>query len=135
MYELTYIISPLALNTNTVAAKVSAFIADNLGGKVKKEYIGEKKKLSYPIKKQAAGSYVIAEFSAEPEKMDELKKFLDLNTDILRHLILTQKASRPAKRPARIKPTVIALPAEEISHKGEKVKIEELDKKLEELLK
>ncbi len=135
MYELTYIVSPLSLDANAAAGKVRDFIVNNLGGQVKKEYIGEKKKLSYPIKKQAAGSYVIVEFSTEPEKMDDLKKFLDLNTDILRHLLLTQYPSKPTKRPARIKPITTALPAEEISHKGEKVKIEELDKKLEELLK
>lgn len=135
MYELTYIINPLAIDTGAAAAKVRDFIAANLGGEVKKEYVGEKKKLSYPIKKQAAGSYVIVEFSAESEKMDDLKKFLDLNTDILRHLLLTQHPSKPSKRPARVKPTTTALPAEEAAHKGEKVKIEELDKKLEELLK
>ncbi len=135
MYELTYIVNPLVLDANAAAAKVRDFITANLSGEVKKEYVGEKKKLSYPIKKQASGAYVIVEFMAESEKMDDLKKFLDLDNDILRHLLLTQQPGRPAKRPARVKPTGVSRPAEEIAHKGEKVKIEELDKKLEELLK
>ena len=135
MYELTYIISPLSIDANAAATKVRDFIMQNLGGEVKKEYLGEKKKLSYPIKKQSSGTYVSVEFVAESEKMDDLKKFLDMNADILRHLLLTQKVGRPAKRPARIKPATTAIPAEEISAKAEKVGIEELDKKLEELLK
>lgn len=137
MYELTYIVSPLALDTNAAAAKVREFITANLGGQVKKEYIGEKKHLAYPIKKQSAGSYVIVEFAIEePEKLGDLEKFLVMNTDVLRYLLLTVKELSPAKKRApRVKPTTTAIPAEEISGKSEKVGIEELDKKLEELLK
>ncbi|MBU3901600.1 30S ribosomal protein S6 [Patescibacteria group bacterium] len=138
MYELTYLISPLTgdLDVNAAADKVRAFITGNLGGEIKKEYISEKKRLGFSIKKQSSGSYATVEFAAEPEKISDLKKFLELNSDVLRHLILTLKEGRPAKqRPARVKPVATALPAEELSHKGEKVKIEDLDKKLEELLK
>lgn len=136
MYELTYIISPAASepDINTVAAKVRSFITEQLAGAVKKEYITDKKRLSYPIKKQSGGFYVAVEFSAEPEKMDELKKFLDLDNDILRHLLINIKGGIPAKRPARVKPTT-TTPAGETPAKAPKVKIEELDKRLEELLK
>lgn len=138
MYELTYIISPIAngLNNNAVASKIRSFIEGDLEGKIKKEYIGEKKRLSYPIKKQSAGSYVSVEFVCESNKMDELKKFLELNNDILRHLILSVKEKTRIKKPARVKPSTTAIPAEEIfTGKTEKVGIEELDRKLEELLK
>lgn len=137
MYELTYIINPGngELDANAAAAKVRSFIVEKLTSEIKKEFIGEKKRLSYPIKKQASGTYVTLEFQAEPEKIDDLKRFLGLNTDILRHLILVVDERMPAKRPVRVKPSFTAIPASETSAKGEKVKIEELDKKLEELLK
>lgn len=135
MYELTYIISPASSepDINTVAAKVRSFITEQLAGSVKKEYITDKKRLSYPIKKQSGGFYVAVEFSAEPEKMDELKKFLELDNDILRHLLINIKEGIPAKRPTRVKPAAAA--SGETSAKAPKVKIEELDKRLEELLK
>src|SRR3989344_3346688 len=106
MYELTYIISPVAgeIDSNAVTAKVRSFIAEQLTGQVTKEYIGEKKRLSYPIKKQNSGIYVAAEVIIEPEKMDALTKFLKLNNDILRHLIINIKEGVKAKRPARFKP-------------------------------
>lgn len=137
MYELTYIINPVSgdLDTNAVAAKVRAFIVEKLAGEVKREFIGEKKRLSYPIKKQSGGSYATVEFQAEPEKIDDLKKFLEIDNNILRHLIIVMDKKAQVKRPARIKPITTALPESEISAKGEKIKIEELDKKLEELLK
>ena len=137
MYELTYIISPISaeINTNAVAAKVRSFITGQLAGEIKKEYISAKKRLSYPIKKQNSGFYAAVEFQAGPEKIEELKKFLELDSDFLRHLIISAKQGALAKRPARVKPTAAALPASETGAKAAKVKIEELDKKLEELLK
>ena len=138
MYELTYIINPVSSesDSNAVAAKVRSFIIEQLAGEVKKEYIGEKKRMSYPIKKQSSGTYVTAEIIVEPEKMDGLAKFLELNNDVLRHLILTIDERVKVKKPARVKPITTGIPAEEISTaRTEKVGIEELDKKLEELLK
>ncbi|KKT26449.1 MAG: 30S ribosomal protein S6 [Parcubacteria group bacterium GW2011_GWA2_43_9b] len=138
MYELTYIINPVSgeIDANAVAAKVRSFIMEQLIGQIKKEYIGEKKRLSYSIKKRNSGIYATVEFTAEPEKIDELTKFLELNNDVLRHLILTADEKAKVKRPARIKPMATGIPAEEISTaRTEKVGIEELDRKLEELLK
>ncbi len=137
MYELTYIISPISgeTDTNAVAAKIRSFIISQIAGEIKKEYISEKKRLSFPIKKQSGGFYATVEFQAEPEKIEELKKFLELDNDVLRHLIIAVDAKAQVKRPARIKPSVTALPESETGAKSAKVKIEELDKKLEELLK
>jgi small subunit ribosomal protein S6 len=140
LYELTYIINPLLgeLDLNAAAEKVRSFV-NGLGGQIKKEMVGEKRKLSYPIKKQTHGFYVTAEFEIEPEKLSELEKFLKTNGDILRHLVINlaeRKIEKPAKRPFRPKPAVIPSVAAPLkAEKVEKVKIEELDKKLEELLK
>jgi len=139
MYELTYIINPLSadIDTSLAAEKVRQQIKE-LGGEVKKEYISEKKKLSFPIKKQSSGFYATVELEMEPEKVDELNTFLRMNNDVLRHLIINQaelRTEKVSKKPARIKSTVGETPAAEAAPKTGKVKIEELDKKLEELLK
>ena len=141
MYELTYIINPVSadLNTAQVAEKVRNQIKE-LGGETKKEYISEKKKLAYEIKKQSFGFYATAELEMEPEKIDELNNFLKLDNDVLRHLIINLAELRTQKvstKPARVKPAIETTDTanESATAKTGKVKIEELDKKLEELLK
>ncbi len=139
MYELTYIISLLSTNveTSSVAEKVRAQIKE-LGGEAKKEYISEKKKLAFKIKKQGSGFYATAVFEMEPEKIDELNSFLRSNNDILRHMIINQaelRTEKVSKKPARIKLADSETVIGETKAKTGKVKIEELDKKLEELLK
>lgn len=134
MYELIYLLSPLMerKDINAAAEKVRGFII-SLDGQIKRYDIGEKKKLGYPIKKQLFGYYVVAEFNMEADKMEELQKNLKASHEIVRSMIITKKTLK--ERPVRqriAKPKPMVTP--EI-HKGEKVKIEELDKKLEELLK
>lgn len=139
MYELTYIISLLSadVETSQVAEKVRAQIKE-LGGEAKKEYISEKKKLAFQIKKQSQGFYATVVFEMEPEKIDELNTFLRMNNDILRHMIINQaelRTEKTSKKPARAKPANAENVIGENTGKTGKVKIEELDKKLEELLK
>jgi len=139
MYELTYIIGLLSAEgeTSSVAEKVRAQIKE-LSGEAKKEYISEKKKLAFQIKKQSFGFYATVVFEMEPEKIDELNTFLRSNSDILRHMIINQaelRTEKVSKKPARIKSTDSENVIGESTAKAGKVKIEELDKKLEELLK
>jgi small subunit ribosomal protein S6 len=135
MYELILLVSPLVEKIDTeIVAKIRDLIL-GLEGNIKKEYTWEKRKLAYPIKKQLFGTYIIFEFALLSEKMEEMQKQLKLNSDIMRYLIINKegvKEERPRVR--AMKPKIIApLPPSEA--KGEKVKIEELDKKLEEILK
>jgi len=139
MYELTYIINLLSadINTSSVAEKVRAKIKE-LGGEARKEYVSEKKKLAFQINKQSFGFYATVVFEMEPEKIDELNTFLRSNSDILRHMIINQaelRTEKISKKPARTKLTDKEIVADEVAAKTGKVKIEELDKKLEELLK
>jgi small subunit ribosomal protein S6 len=139
MYELTYIISVLTAEgeTSSIAEKVRAQIKE-LGGEAKKEYISEKKKLAFQIKKQGQGFYATVIFEMEPEKIDELNTFLRMNNDILRHMIINQaelRTEKVSKKPAKTKLAAGETAIGESTAKTGKVKIEELDKKLEELLK
>ncbi len=135
VYELTYIINP-NLSEREVAVqsdKVRSFI-NGLGGEMKSEKLNEKRKLAYPIKKQSFGFYATAEFSLEPEKISELEKQIKLEQRVIRHLIIVKERMIPmAARSLRLKKVVPApKPAQET--RVEKVKIEEIDKKLEEIL-
>lgn len=139
MYELTYIINP-NLSENELAAqvdKVRGFI-DQAGGKVKDEKILEKKRLAYPIKKQNFGFYVTINFEMLPENVAELERQIRFEPQILRHLLIAEEMVRktyrvPSSRQPKAKPTeIFKRPISEAASK--KIEIEEIDKKLEELL-
>jgi len=57
-------------------------------GKIdKKENWGEKK-LAYPIEKNQNGFYYFFQLSGQPSKIAGLDNFLELNENIIRHLIV-----------------------------------------------
>lgn len=138
MYELTYIINP-NLSEQEVAAqtnKVRSFI-NELGGEIKNEKLGEKRRLAYPIKKQGFGFYVTIEFNCEPENIIELDKKIRLEPQVLRHLLLTKEIMKQTPRryvPPKAKEKIGMPFKPQPEAPPEKIKIEEIDKKLEEIL-
>ena len=148
MYELTYIITPIIgeIDLNSAVEKIRGFI-NNLGAEIKSEKVGEKRRLAYPIQKQSFGYFITIEFKLDGEKIEELQKELRHTSDVLRFLLINKdEITEPVRKP-RIKKTdkimkeidddgifaeKIAKP--EKTEKKEKVKIEELDKKLDEIL-
>lgn len=141
-YELTFIINPLMekSETDTVVGKIRASIAE-LNGQIKKEKDWEKRKLAYPIKKQLYGYYYTINLIMEADKIDDLQKKLKINNDILRYLAINKTSVKQeeetARKPRKTKPatTEKAKSEKTTDIKEEKVKIEDLDKKLEEILK
>ncbi len=141
-YELTYIALPNLSeeDLSKLIAKINDLIVNN-GGEVKEQKAPIKQKLAYPIKKNKNGSYITIEFLIEPEKVSSIDKILRIESSVLRHIIiaLPEKAQKTKKVRKNI-PAEVIIP-ETIKSKPvkkqavkEKVKIEELDKKLEELL-
>lgn len=122
---------------NIVAEKKGLILAE---GKVKKQI------LAYPIKKEQMAFFNWISCMVTPEAIKEIKKQLDKENTILRFLIIqtqreTQKKTpktkiKKQKIPAGIKNLMAASPeplsAEE--KKEIKIKEEEIDKKIEELL-
>jgi len=135
MYELSFILGALSekIEEQTIANIRSA--VNGLGGNIKKENIWNKQKLAYPIKKHLFGYYIFFNFEMESEKIPELQKQLRLNGDVLRFLIINMSDVKIASPKPRIIKPKAAVPLRTEEDKGEKVKIEELDKKLEEILK
>jgi len=129
MYELTYIINPNLSEQEVVTQtdKVAGFI-NELGGEIiKKDSTIKKRKLSYPIKKEKEGYFISLDFQLSPSQLEKLNHQLKQEKDILRYLIISKKIQK-------LKPIKVEKFKEKITERP-KVKLEELDKKLEELLK
>lgn len=136
----------------------------SLGGTVVSSQNLGKIRLAYPIKKQWHGSYVLMYFDAEPSAIASLDRKLTLTDEVLRHTIITRQTDtqkmafeltsyvaplseearrerhkehgEEAPRPApRHKVEELPAPTPSVSSSAEKkMSIEELDKKLDEIL-
>ena len=101
----------------------------------------KKHDLAYPINKQGQGIYLISQISIPPEKVANLSNELKLNKQVLRHLISQIAVVKPAVKRERRKKIIKKV--EELSPtkvgategKKEKVQLEEIDKKLNEIIK
>ena len=144
-YEMLYIVHPDF--TDEEHAKLTAS-AENLikneGGIISASEMLGKKKLAYPIKKAVAGYYNLLSFDIEPGKLPLIEQKFRLMTEILRFLLVIKKPVKEKPREIRPRPAVIEAPAprifkkeptkEKTKEKLQKVSIEELDKKLDEIL-
>ncbi len=141
IYELTYLISPEISEEElkNYPQKILEFLK-NEGGEILEEITPTRKKLFSPIKKQRQAYAVSLSFNLEPEKIENFLKFMKSEPQILRFLISIKKLPR-FKKPAEIKAGP-KITAEKIERKTEiekpverkKVEIEEIEKKLAEIL-
>lgn len=145
-YELTFILSP-----NLGEEEISSFEQEveknieNLEGTLKKKGKLEKRSLSYPIKKFQSGYHLMVNFLFSPEKLEKLYSALKHKKEILRYIITVVpeessfvkdiKGKKPKKMPKAEK--IEKLKEEKPSPKKaskSKTKLEEIDKKLKEIL-
>ncbi len=144
-YELLYLV-PATYTEDELAPvkeKIKKIIEKFKGEITLEDSLG-KKKLSYPIKKNHQGYYLLYEFDLPGEELKGLNQNLKLTNEILRHIIVKKKL----KTPSLLKATKDKLEAEEkvseekketarekkIQNDKEKVKLEDLDKKLDQIL-
>lgn len=150
-YELLAII-PVKYNEKEIGSiktKVLNLIKKHGGIVTKEENLG-RLKLGYRIKRENFGYYFLLNFDLEAVNLDKVERELRLMTEILRHLIVKAKVKSKAdiEREERIQKRKIAEEEkkmkEEMMVEEEKVKapkkekkitLEELDKKLDEILK
>ena len=71
---------------NATIEKISALI--NANGKVESTEECGKKKLAYPIKKQAEGYYVLVNFTSNPEFIDELDRVYNITDEVIKHIVV-----------------------------------------------
>lgn len=146
-YELLYVIPAKYTDAEIVPLmeKVKGLVA-TAGGNVSEMHDLGKRKLAYPIRHVRYGNYILTYFEAEPSMLAKLNDTLRLSTDIIRHLVvardpyLTKIPSLAEVETARVedggRPRAAIPPAQKplpiVSH--DSMSMEELDKKLDEIL-
>ncbi len=152
-YELLYIV-PANYTTKElkpIIEKTSSLIKEQNGEITKEDTLG-KLKFAYPIKNQSHGYYQLYEFNLPKENLQKLNNALSLINEILRFLIVKKKvktekeiknektlqeklAKKKEKEIEKIKAAKKEAEKEsEKDSKKEKVSLEDLDKKLDEIL-
>jgi ribosomal protein S6 len=133
-YELTYLISPelSEQEADSLLTEINSFIKEK-GGILEKNLPLLKKQLGYSVKKKITAYLASVIFQIKPIELKEIKKQIESNPKILRYLVLTvikekfKIISKSVKIPLIIKKTKEITPQK-------KVKLEEIEKKLEEIL-
>lgn len=135
-YELTYLISPEISEgeLKNFSPKIAELLK-NEGGEILEEMIPIKKRLFSPVKKQRQAYAISLSFNLGPEKLENFLKFLKAESQILRFLLSTKKLPRFKKIPeTKEGPKITAEKIEEKPTQEKKVEIEEIEKKLAEIL-
>lgn len=137
MYELTYLIHPQA-DYKSVAEQTKA-LTEKLGCKIieptHSPFPTTVKRLSYPIEHQNSAYYHTLRFEHKGEAIAKLEKELKFNKNILRYLVV--KIPKQALEARKVVEKMVSKKPSDTSRKPtekNKVKIEELDKKLDEIL-
>ena len=146
-YELTFL-TAISKDNNNLAAQIQKTIEDKKG--IVNNFKSPKRiNLAYPIKKNISADIISIEFSFSPSEIKELEKELKLNKDILRHILIKKEMSRKTPREKEEnnkknktnlntnKDKKITEKDEELMNKKpqlDKIKFEEIDKKLDEIL-
>ncbi len=159
-YELLYIVPTQFADTEIDGLREKmAKAIEQTGAKVTRNESLGKIKLAYPIKHQRHGTYVLVHLEAEPSVIAGLDRMLRLSDEVLRHIIVDlapgaeKKAFQitsyvaPLSEEARDtrRPTDAAAPRKAVAPVAAEVaapvkaeeasmSMEELDKKLDEIL-
>ena len=142
-YELTYIISS---NINQKGAQeLSKEVEDFIKSKDGVILSSEKslaQTFAYPIKRKSSGYFATLSFNLPENRINELRENLGKNQEILRHFIVIKKQVKPLKKIRTRKPIAAQpqFPADspflknEDKRELEKVDLDTIDKKLDEIL-
>lgn len=128
-YQLTILITPEVQedSLNAVLGKIGDTV-QKTGGIIAQQEIQKRITLAYPIKQQHEAFQAIVRFAIDPRQVEALQKTVQSQKEVLRCMLSIariQKVEVPTLAKAAPKPT-----AEE-----EKMSIEDIDKKLEEIFK
>ncbi len=161
-YELLYIVSTKYTDDEVEAIrKTVKTMIEKEGGKIVREEALAKIRLSYIIKKQRHGTYVLVYFTAPTTAMAELDRQLGLTDEMLRHTMLALHPTADLKKTFDLTAYIAPLSEEAQASRGDSrdarprsavssavpmvpgtapvkaepaMSIEELDKKLDQIL-
>ncbi len=88
-YEVTFVIDP-SLEEEAIDAAVEQVdgVISAAGGQPGEADRWGKRRLAYEIAEKTEGYYVVLTFDGENRTLDELDRFLKLNENYIRHLII-----------------------------------------------
>ena len=138
-YEIAYLLSPTISEEEILThANALGTLIEQQKGAIKHVQNPRKQQLAYPIHKQRNAYFGWITFRLAPDSITALEKKLKANTQILRYLIVEEETRLKAPvfrapTPKPISPKTPAIPRE-IKKPEEKLDLEALDKKLEEIL-
>ena len=88
-YEVAVVSHPdLEMDLERASTKIETAIT-SLGGKINKKDNWGKRKLAYPINKQAWGIYIFYQISIAPSEVQALDNSLRINDEVMRYLIIS----------------------------------------------
>ncbi len=96
-YEIVYIFRS-NFTPEEIEAKLERYhevLTRDGGGEITAVEQWGKRQLAYPIKKEPNGSYVVAQFTADPATLPELERLMKLDDDLLRFLIVLSEGELP----------------------------------------
>jgi small subunit ribosomal protein S6 len=108
-YELVWILGSEATDDDAKASleRVSALVTER-GGEVTKAEPWGRRTLSYPIKKNREGVYLIAQFSADSNAAQDLEKAIYSDQLVIRHLLVRDEPKKLEGEDAREKAAAAA---------------------------
>ncbi|MBI2577728.1 MAG: 30S ribosomal protein S6 [Candidatus Wildermuthbacteria bacterium] len=143
-YQHTLILSPL-LTEDEVSAQTGRLVSfiQEQGGILEKQAITGRRPLAHPLGKHNEGYVVMLQFLANPEKQLTINKKLKEEDDVLRFLplVFTPRKERPKKirtvaQQGAVEPASQQDQTTEAKEEaGERITIEAIDKKLDEIFK
>lgn len=122
-YEISYLLDASIPEAEIEAEnlRIQTLIVQN-GGLVGQTFVPQKKRLFYPIKKQNQAYLGTFYFSAGPDELSKLEKILQLDSKVLRFLILNRAETMQQETGAILtkKPATEKISEETAENTGEK---------------
>lgn len=100
-------------------------------GEILKKETAQRTKLRYPVQKKNEAFLVSFDFNGEAEKVENLKKEIEEEKNILRYLLIKNKERE--EKPKKLKKEFKKTQKEKLK-KDEKIEFEKIEEKLEEIM-
>ncbi len=138
-YELLYLIAATYSEDELIPFKQKIKeLIEKKSGKITLEDNLGKKKFAYPIKQVRHGYYLLYEFDLPPENLKALERSLKLTPEVLRHMVVGKKFQTPSLieiTAEKVKKEKVQKEKEEKKKSDkDKIKLEDLDQRLDEIL-
>lgn len=134
LYQLDYLISPeiSEQDAQALGEKIKSLIEKDQGSIVKIELLSNQV-LAYEVKNFTEAFLAGLSFNLEPEKLEELKKTLESEKNILRYMVFKKRLLKDKPRTRRVIKVSKEIKILKTRPKR-KVELKEIEKKLDEIL-